>query len=84
MAAWEGLDRPYHVAYCQWQLAAALTVAGSTGADATAAARTAHQLATRLGAEPIRREVDLLAQRARLDLVGVRAPSAPAHPTRSV
>jgi DNA-binding NarL/FixJ family response regulator len=35
-------------------------------------ARAAHQLATRLGAEPIRREVDLLAQRARLDLVGVR------------
>jgi ATP/maltotriose-dependent transcriptional regulator MalT len=72
VAAWEGLDRSYHVAYCQWQLAAALTVAGATGADATAAARAAHQLATRLGAEPIRREVDLLAQRARLDLVGVR------------
>lgn len=72
LAAWEGLDRPYHVAYCQWQLAAALTIAGATGADATTAARTAHKLATRLGAEPIRREVDLLAQRARLDLVGVR------------
>jgi DNA-binding CsgD family transcriptional regulator/tetratricopeptide (TPR) repeat protein len=72
LAAWEGLDRPYHVAYCQWQLAAALTIAGATGADATTAARTAHKLAARLGAEPIRREVDLLAQRARLDLVGVR------------
>jgi DNA-binding CsgD family transcriptional regulator/tetratricopeptide (TPR) repeat protein len=72
VAAWEGINRPYHVAYCQWQLAAALTISAGMGADTTAAARAAHQLTTRLGAEPIRREVDLLAQRARLDLVGVR------------
>jgi DNA-binding NarL/FixJ family response regulator len=72
VAAWEQLDRPYGVAYCQWQHAAALTITGSTDANATAAARAAHQLATRLGAEPVRREVELLAQRARLDLVGVR------------
>jgi DNA-binding CsgD family transcriptional regulator/tetratricopeptide (TPR) repeat protein len=81
VAAWEELDRPYGVAYCQWQHAAALTITGSTAADATTAARAAHQLATRLGAEPIRREVELLAQRARLDLIGIRrvertAPSA--------
>ncbi|MFF5289362.1 helix-turn-helix transcriptional regulator [Paractinoplanes globisporus] len=72
VTAWKDLDRPYGVAYCQWQHAAALALAGSTAADTTAAARAAHQLATRLGAEPIRREVELLAQRARLDLVGIR------------
>jgi DNA-binding CsgD family transcriptional regulator len=72
VAAWERLQRPYLVAYCQWQHAAALTIAGSTGAEAITAARAAYQLAARLGAEPIRREVELLAQRARLDLVGVR------------
>jgi DNA-binding CsgD family transcriptional regulator/tetratricopeptide (TPR) repeat protein len=72
VAAWEHLDRPYDAAYCHWQHAAALTVAGSTDADATTAARAAHRVATRLGAEPIRREVELLAQRARLDLVGLQ------------
>jgi DNA-binding CsgD family transcriptional regulator/tetratricopeptide (TPR) repeat protein len=80
VTAWEELERPYGVAYCQWQHSVALTIAGATGADVTAAARAAHQLATRLGAEPVRREVELLAQRARLDLVGVRrvgrAPSS--------
>jgi DNA-binding CsgD family transcriptional regulator len=81
VAAWEELDRPYHVAYCHWQHAAALTVAGTAGVDATAAARTAHQLATRLGAHPIRREVELLAQRARLDLVGIRRGQRPSAPS---
>jgi DNA-binding CsgD family transcriptional regulator len=71
VTAWEELDRPYGVAYSQWQHAAALAVGGAA-ADATAVARAAHELATRLGAEPVRREVELLAQRARLDLVGVR------------
>jgi DNA-binding CsgD family transcriptional regulator len=71
VTAWEELARPYGVAYSQWQHAAALAVGGAA-ADATAAARAAHELATRLGAEPVRREVELLAQRARLDLVGVR------------
>ena len=77
VAAWEKLDRPYRVAYCQWQHAVALTLAGSTGADATTAARAAHDLATRLGADPIRREVELLALRARLDLIGVQRVSTP-------
>jgi DNA-binding NarL/FixJ family response regulator len=80
VAAWDELERPYHVAYCQWQHAAALTVAG-TGVDATAAARAAHQLATRLGAHPIRHEVELLAQRARLDLVGIRQGQRPSAPS---
>jgi DNA-binding CsgD family transcriptional regulator/tetratricopeptide (TPR) repeat protein len=80
--AWQELDRPYGVAYCQWQRAVALTVAGSTAADATAAARDAHQIATGLGAHPVRREVELLAQRARLDLVGVRRVERTSTPNR--
>ena len=81
VAAWNELERPYHVAYCHWQHAAALTVTGATGADATAAARAAHQLATRLGAQPVLREVELLAQRARLDLVGIRPGQRPSAPS---
>ncbi len=80
VAAWEERERPYWLAYCHWQHAAALAVVGPAGTDvisaATAAARAAHRLATRLGADPVRREVELLAQRARLDLVGIRREGA--------
>jgi DNA-binding CsgD family transcriptional regulator len=80
VAAWEQRERPYWLAYCHWQHAAALAVGGQSGTDvateATAAARAAHRLATRLGADPVRREVELLAQRARLDLIGVRRERA--------
>jgi DNA-binding CsgD family transcriptional regulator len=75
--AWEELDRPYVAAYCHWQLAAALTALGPPEPEATAAARTAHRLATRLGAHPLVREVELLAQRARLDLIGLQPGPAP-------
>jgi len=79
--AWQTLDRPYGVAYCQWQHAAALTIAGAAGAEATAATRAAHQIAIRLGAEPVRREVELLAQRARLDLIGLEPPERTGTPS---
>jgi DNA-binding CsgD family transcriptional regulator/tetratricopeptide (TPR) repeat protein len=72
VAAWEELDRPYATAYCRWQLTVALTTAGSTTAEATTVARAAHADAKRLGAHPLVRELELLAQRARLDLVGIR------------
>jgi DNA-binding CsgD family transcriptional regulator/tetratricopeptide (TPR) repeat protein len=71
-AAWEALERPYLTAYCQWQFAVASTALGSTGAETTTAARAAHATAVRLGAHPLQREVELLAQRARLDLVGIQ------------
>ena len=45
--------------------------------DATRSARDAHDIATRLGAKPLRREVELLAQRARLHLTPQPAPPAP-------
>jgi DNA-binding CsgD family transcriptional regulator/tetratricopeptide (TPR) repeat protein len=75
-AAWDDLQRPYHVAYCSWRHAEALLAAGATPADATPPARQAHDIATRLDAAPLRREVELLAKRARLHL------SAPVLETR--
>jgi DNA-binding CsgD family transcriptional regulator/tetratricopeptide (TPR) repeat protein len=68
--AWEQRDRPYPAAYCRWQHAVALLTTASTGPEATSSARSAHRVATRLRAWPLQREVELLAQRARLDLVG--------------
>jgi DNA-binding NarL/FixJ family response regulator len=74
-AAWEALQRPPIVAYCQWRQAEALVAAGATVADAALPARAAHAVARRLGARPLQEEIERLAQRARLDL----AP--PSHPT---
>ena len=41
--------------------------AGAPRAEATAPLREAHAVATRLGAKPLLREIELLAERARLD-----------------
>jgi DNA-binding CsgD family transcriptional regulator len=68
-AGWERLQRPPLVAYCRWREAEALVAAGGVRAEAQTALRAAHAIATRLRALPLLRELDLLAQRARLDLV---------------
>jgi hypothetical protein len=52
--AWLAPGRPYPAAYAQWRQAEAL--------------RAAHAVAVRLGAAPLRRELELLAQRARIRL----------------
>jgi DNA-binding CsgD family transcriptional regulator/tetratricopeptide (TPR) repeat protein len=66
---WEQLERPTLAAYCRWRGAEALVAAGATRTEAVAPLREAHAVATRIGAEPLLREIGLLAQRARLDLV---------------
>jgi len=64
---WERLERPPLAAYCRWRQAEALVAAGAPRADATAPLRMAHAVAARLGARPLLRELELLAERARLD-----------------
>ena len=66
--AWDQLERPPLAAYCRWRQAEALVSAGAPRADATAPLREAHAVAARIGAQPLLREVELLAERARLDL----------------
>jgi DNA-binding CsgD family transcriptional regulator len=75
-AAWQRLERPPLVAYCQWRQAEALVAAGAFRTEAAMPAREAHAVATRIGARPLLRELELLAQRARLDL----APPPAAFP----
>jgi len=77
--AWEGVGRPYPVAYCRWRLAEALVGRPGDAGEAVRAARAAHRSAEALGADPLRREVERLAQRGRLDLDGLPA-SPPPHP----
>ena len=77
---WERLERPPLAAYCRWRQAEALVAAGASRADATAPLREAHAVAARLGARPLLRELELLAERARLDPDAARRqPAAPKH-----
>ncbi len=67
-ATWERLERPYLAAYCRWRQAEALVAAGASRAQASVPLRDAHTIAARIGAKPLAGELELLAQRARLDL----------------
>ena len=74
-AVWDRVERPPLAAYCRWREAEALVAAGASRVAAAEPLRAAYAVAARLAAEPLRREIDLLAQRARLDL----EPPAPAE-----
>jgi hypothetical protein len=62
---WEQLERPPLAAYCRWRQAEALA---ASGADATVPLREAHAVAVDVGARPLLRELELLAERAQVDL----------------
>jgi len=74
--AWDRLERPPLAAYCRWREAEALVAVGASRAEAGAPARAAYAVATRVGARPLARELELFAQRARLDL---EPPDAGTH-----
>jgi DNA-binding CsgD family transcriptional regulator/tetratricopeptide (TPR) repeat protein len=66
--AWDRLERPPLAAYCRWRQSEALVAAGASRTEAGAPLREAHVVAARIGANPLLMELELLAQRARLDL----------------
>ena len=72
---WQQLERPPLAAYCRWRQAEALVAAGASRAEASAPLREAHAVAIRIGAKPLLRELELLAERARLDLTSQDAGS---------
>jgi DNA-binding NarL/FixJ family response regulator len=65
---WHRHDRPPLAAYCRWRQAEALVAAGASRIEASEPLQEAHAVAARIGAKPLLRELELLAQRARLDL----------------
>jgi DNA-binding CsgD family transcriptional regulator/tetratricopeptide (TPR) repeat protein len=67
-AAWLALGRPYPAAYAQWRQAEALLASGASRAKVGEPLRAGHAVAVRLGAGPLRRELELLAQRGRVRL----------------
>jgi DNA-binding CsgD family transcriptional regulator/tetratricopeptide (TPR) repeat protein len=66
--SWERLERPPLAAYCRWRQAEALVALSASRTEAAVPLREAHAIAARIGAKPLLRELELLAQRARLDL----------------
>jgi DNA-binding CsgD family transcriptional regulator/tetratricopeptide (TPR) repeat protein len=66
--AWDRLAYPFEAAYARFRHAEALLASGPHLKQAEAVLRPAHQTAVALGAAPLRREIELLAQRGRLRL----------------
>ncbi len=67
-AAWDRLERPPLAAYSRWREAEALVAAGASRTEASVPLREAHAVAAGLKAKPLLHELELLAERARLDL----------------
>jgi DNA-binding CsgD family transcriptional regulator len=61
-------QRPPLAAYCRWRQAEALVAAGASRAQASEPLREAYAVATRIGAKPLLRELEVLAKWARLEL----------------
>jgi DNA-binding NarL/FixJ family response regulator len=73
--AWERLGRPFDAAYARFRQAEALLAARAPRAEVQETLQAAHAAAVRLGATPLRRELELLAQRGRIRL---EPPAEPA------
>jgi DNA-binding CsgD family transcriptional regulator len=85
--AWDRVERRFDAAYARFRLAEALLAGGAPRGEAEAALRPAHQTTVALGAVPLRREIELLAQRGRLHLhepVDIAADPEAASPAASL
>lgn len=81
-AAWDAAGAPYPAAYARWREAEALLRDPRRRREAEERAAAAFRAAVELGAEPLRREVEALARRARIDLEGLPASDRPAAAAR--
>jgi DNA-binding CsgD family transcriptional regulator/tetratricopeptide (TPR) repeat protein len=79
-STWDRLGRRPLAAYCRWREAEALVADGASRTEASGPLRDAHGVATQLGARPLLREIEMLAQRARLDLTPPATPSVSIAP----
>ncbi|WP_165555723.1 helix-turn-helix transcriptional regulator [Kribbella pittospori] len=75
---WELLARAPLTAYCRWRQAEAVVTAGGSRAEASIPARSAYEVAVRIGAQPLQRELELLAELARLRIATPPADVEPA------
>jgi len=75
-ARWDALSQPYATTYARFREAEALLASRALRAQVAAVLRAAHAVAVRLGAAPLQRELERLAQRGRIRLP---APARPAQ-----
>jgi len=76
---WEAAGEPYPVAYCRWREASALLAQRTGRADAVDSLQSAWEVSVRIGALPLREQIEGLARRARIELRDVDdAPASPA------
>ena len=73
---WNRIGQPYSAAYARWREAEALLASQAARAQAEEALGAAHAVAVRLGAAPLRQELELLAQRGRIRLEAPVEPPA--------
>ena len=80
--AWQQLGLGYRAAYAQWRQAEALLACGAGASQAAEPLRATHATTVRLGAAPLRAQIEALARRARISLTPAQltATPAPAHP----
>jgi DNA-binding CsgD family transcriptional regulator/tetratricopeptide (TPR) repeat protein len=87
-AVWERLEYLFDTAYARFRETEALLADGASRQQAETVLRAAHQTTVALGALPLRREIELLAQRGRLRLQEpvdtTAAPVAPPSPAASL
>jgi DNA-binding CsgD family transcriptional regulator/tetratricopeptide (TPR) repeat protein len=84
VAGWETLGRPYPAACARFREAEALLAAGAPRARVEEVLRAAHEAVARLGAVPLRSELELLARRGRIRLETPDQPAAAAPEAPSV
>jgi predicted ATPase/DNA-binding CsgD family transcriptional regulator len=82
-ASWDQLAQPYSAAYARWRQAEAVLIRRGSRAQAIAALRQARHVTERLRAMPLQREIDGLAQRARINLAERPAPKGESTPKQS-
>ena len=80
--AWQQLGLGYRAAYAQWRQAEALLACGAGADRAADPLRAGHAATVRLGAAPLRADIEALARRARITLTPAQPAPAPppAHP----
>ncbi|MEA2533180.1 MAG: hypothetical protein QOJ93_991 [Actinomycetota bacterium] len=81
---WDTMNQPYPAAYARWRKAEALLARRARSGAAADALRSAYSAARRLGAEPLRRQIEALATRAGILLEEPAGSVTPAPAVPSV
>jgi DNA-binding CsgD family transcriptional regulator len=77
--AWDELNMQHHAAYARWRRAEALLAIQGARGEARALLSEAHAACVRMGAAPLRGDIEALARRARIELPEPGTPPSDAE-----